>query len=119
MNITLRGRPGAIKRFDDLVVTTMQRSLNHAQLPDGFPAPTDDTVTFLVFIAHKQWRQAERPLKHERTQLILHGILVYDAAHAIYAVHVHALEVLAPKGVGKKRPNKRPDSRPKPQDAPR
>jgi hypothetical protein len=78
VKLTLIGRPGKMVEKGGMVLTTMQSS-KAPSLPKGLPAPPPEPVTFLVFIALKQWRKVADALDTDPDdRLIVEGYPVYD-----------------------------------------
>ena len=76
--LTLIGRPGRVIQAGDCVITTLQSSDKLPTLPKGLPAPPAQPMTFIVYVAAKQWRKVEAALADPRDVLIVEGVPMYD-----------------------------------------
>ncbi len=76
--LTLIGRPGRVIRAGECVITTLQSSGKLLTLPKGVPAPPAQPMTYVVYIAAKQWRKVEAALANTDDALIIEGVPVYD-----------------------------------------
>lgn len=88
VKITLIGRPGRVVAKGDVVLTTMQNT-KAPSLPKGLPKPPDQPTTYVVFIAHKQWRQVAEAIQNPADSLIIEGYPAFD--ERLQAMTVFAL----------------------------
>jgi hypothetical protein len=92
VKITLTGRPGAIERRQNLVITTMQDQISESvNLPAGVPNPSSDPMTYTVYIASKQWERVAKAIENPEDVLIVDGLCAYDAeadGMAMYSMFV-------------------------------
>ncbi|GAB4430985.1 MAG: hypothetical protein Kow0031_12040 [Anaerolineae bacterium] len=79
VKLTLIGRPGKVIEKEAVVMTTMQ-SNKAPSLPKGLPALPPKPTTYLVFIAHKQWRKVSEAIAADPAdKLIIEGYPAFDA----------------------------------------
>lgn len=79
VKVTLTGRPGAIERRQDLVVTSMVFEPNNDHpMPKGVPALELEPMTYVVYISARQWEKVEKSLEDDKDKLVIEGILVRD-----------------------------------------
>ncbi len=78
VKLTLIGRPGRIIEKGDVVLTSMQAT-KAPSLPKGLPKPPAEPITYLVFIAMKQWRKVRNSInRNPEDKLIVEGYPVFD-----------------------------------------
>lgn len=78
MKVTLIGRPGEVARFQHTVVTTVAYTPRSLMLPKGMPAPPEETLHAVLYIAAKHWRKVEESLQRPDDKLIAEGYAVWD-----------------------------------------
>jgi hypothetical protein len=92
VKVTLIGRPGLLERRQELAVVTMASVIDdELVLPNGVPAPGPQTVTYVVYIAAKQWERVNQALEDPDDELIVNGLCAFDdelGSMAVYATHV-------------------------------
>jgi hypothetical protein len=89
VKITLIGRPGRVTHSKDMVVTTMEHTLQvqNMPLPKGIPTNIPTTRTpYTVYIGGKQWRKVEDSIKNPEDKLIVEGIGMLDSQTNTIAV---------------------------------
>jgi hypothetical protein len=78
VKVTLIGRPGDIVRYQHTVVTTVTYTPRTLMLPKGIPAPPEEAVHCVLYIAAKHWRKIEESLQKPDDKLIAEGYAVWD-----------------------------------------
>ena len=79
VKISLMGRPGAIERRQNLVITSMEYQVNEQySLPAGVPEPPIVPMTFVVYISAKQWERVEKAVQAPDDELIVEGLCAFD-----------------------------------------
>ncbi len=79
VKISLMGRPGAIERRQNLVITSMEYQVNEQySLPAGVPEPPLTPMTFVVYISAKQWERVEKAIQAPDDELIVEGLCAFD-----------------------------------------
>jgi hypothetical protein len=78
VKVTLIGRPGDVARFQHTVVTTVAYTPRSLMLPKGMPAPPEETLYAVLYIAAKHWRKVEESLERPEDKLIAEGYAVWD-----------------------------------------
>jgi hypothetical protein len=74
----LIGRPGDIVRYQHTVVTTVTYTPRTLMLPKGIPAPPEEAVHCVLYIAAKHWRKIEESLQKPEDKLIAEGYALWD-----------------------------------------
>jgi hypothetical protein len=87
VRITLTGRPGAIERRQNLVMTTMEFPVAPGAFPNGVPIPPQTHVTYVVYMASRQWENVARAMENAYDQLIVEGLCIYDPELGQMAVY--------------------------------
>lgn len=104
VKITLIGRPGKIDVRKDLVITTMSHTAGSPTFPRGVPRPPETPTLYTVYMAAKQWRQAEAAINENPDDvLIIEGMCAFDPdlqAVAVYATKVTTKGIEAKKRGG-------------------
>jgi hypothetical protein len=131
VKVTLIGRPGEVARFQHTVVTTVAYTPRSLMLPKGMPAPPEETLHAVLYIAAKHWRKVEESLQRPEDKLIAEGYAVWDDRLRRLAVFVqNCTSVLierakrdaetAPADTPAEQPAPRPEAerRPAPRPAP-
>lgn len=91
MKMTLMGRPGKVIVQGDFVVTTMKGNGRVPSLPKGLPAPPENKLLYLVYVARKQWTKVEEALQDPEDILIIEGYPTYDTElkkMSVYATQI-------------------------------
>lgn len=91
MKMTLMGRPGKVIVQGDFVVTTMKGNGRVPSLPKGLPAPPENKLLYLVYVARKQWSKVEEALQDPEDILIIEGYPTYDTdlkKMSVYATQI-------------------------------
>jgi hypothetical protein len=78
VKMTLIGRPGKVVEQGQTVVTTMKTTGKAPAMPKGVPVPPDLPMTYVVYIAVKQWRKVVDFLKNPDDVLIVEGFPTFD-----------------------------------------
>ncbi len=79
VKLTLVGQPGRIIEKEDVVLTSMETTSTAPSLPKGIPQPPSQSMTYLVFIAMKQWAKVRDALNQNPADpLIIEGFPVFD-----------------------------------------
>ena len=79
MKITLTGRPGAIERRRNLVITTMEDEIGeHVNFPAGIPRPSPEPMAYTVYISSKQWERIATALENPEDEMIVDGLCTFD-----------------------------------------
>ena len=108
VNVKIIGRPGKIHRYQNLVVLSMEdRPPPDATLPIGLPEMPTEPVTYVVYVAAKQWDKVEQAIQNPEAQLMVSGFCAHDPETGGMAVF--ALEVARHKP-RKKKPKEADDS---------
>ncbi len=101
VKITLIGRPGKIDVRKDLVITTMTHTAGAPTFPRGVPRPPETPTVYTVYMAVKQWRQAEAAIQENADDvLIIEGMCAFDPE--LQAVAVYSTKVTT-KGIEAKK----------------
>jgi len=80
VKINLIGRPAAIERRQNLVIVTMADQISETiAFPGGVPKPTADPVTYVIYIAAKQWERIAKVVEAGEDELAVDGVCAYDA----------------------------------------
>ena len=90
VKITLIGRPGRIVEKGEVVLTSMQAS-KAPSLPKGLPPVPNEPTTYVVYIAHKQWRKVAQAIKNPDDLLIIEGLPVLDKRLGTIAVFTRSV----------------------------
>ena len=78
MKMILIGRPGRVIEKGEVVITSIKSS-SVPSLPKGLPQPPDDSTTYIVYIALKQWRKVRESIqKNPDDKLIIEGYPALD-----------------------------------------
>ncbi len=78
VKLTLIGTPGRVIEKGDVVLTSL-KSTKAPSLPKGLPKPPPESVTYLVFIAKKQWQKIKDSVENNPDdKLIIEGYPVFD-----------------------------------------
>lgn len=92
VNVKIIGRPGKIHRYQNLVVLSMEdRPPPDATLPIGLPEMPTEPVTYVVYVAAKQWDKVEQAIQNPEAQLMVSGFCAHDpetGGMAIFALEV-------------------------------
>jgi hypothetical protein len=86
VKITLIGRPGAVKRLADCVVTTMQATRGPS-LPRGLPSLPANPTPYAIYINRRQWAAVADQLHDPNQVLVIEGWAAYDPAIPVLAVY--------------------------------
>lgn len=88
VKVSLMGRPGAIERRQNLVITSMEYKVNEPHsLPGGVPEPPTDPMTYVVYISSKQWDRVAQALEDNADDdLVVEGMCAYDPQVEGFAV---------------------------------
>ncbi|NJL57542.1 hypothetical protein HC928_22235 [bacterium] len=80
VKVTLVGRPGAIERRQDVVITSMTYEPNNEHsLPKGVPQLILEPITYVVYISARHWEKVEKALfSDDKDKLMIDGIQVRD-----------------------------------------
>jgi hypothetical protein len=96
VKITITGRPGKIVEKGQVVITSL-KSTKAPSLSKVLPKPPEDPMTYIVFIAKKQWDKVKDSIKNPDDKLIVDGYPVLDkrigqsGTMTIYAQHVRSM----------------------------
>lgn len=91
MKITLIGRPGKIRQYQNLIITTMAATPPTSGYPKGVPAPPPEPTHCVVYIGEKQWTKVATAIENPEDALIVEGVVAFDAR--IEGLSVHATNV--------------------------
>jgi hypothetical protein len=91
VKIVVIGRPGKIKSFKDMVMTTMTNTNTPTNLPKGLPAPPKAATTYVVYIGNRQWRKVEQSIANPEDALIIEGYCTIDPE--VQGISVYATSV--------------------------
>lgn len=92
VRITLIGRPGRVVEKANVVLTSMQQKSDKApSLPKGLPPIPDESTTYIVYIARKQWRKVAKAIKDPDDSLIVEGLPVLDKRLGTVAVFARSV----------------------------
>lgn len=88
VRVILTGRPGAVERRQNLVITTIDFEVNDAlTLPIGVPEFPEKKLTYLLYISAKQWERVEEALKKPNDEMIVEGLCTFDPEVQQFAVY--------------------------------
>lgn len=89
VRVTLEGRPGKVKVFKDVVMTTFEHHPARFDNPDDLPSPPDEPVMYTVYMGPKQWRRVEDAVANSEDQLIVEGICAFDKEANMMAIYAN------------------------------
>lgn len=78
VKMTLVGRPGKIKKMQDVTILVMEHTLKNAALPKGVPQPPQTPTLYTVYIGMKQWKKVEEAIKNPEDVLVVEGQGAFD-----------------------------------------
>jgi hypothetical protein len=98
--IKLVGRPGDLKKYQEVVMTTVEHELPLPSVPRGVPEIPPEKTTFTVYIGLEQWSKVEKQLSDPDRLMQVEGLCVYDEAMPGITVYATSIRVRKRKGKG-------------------
>ena len=115
MKIIMSGRPGAVEKRAEVIVTTMSFIASAPNLPRGIPTPPTTPTMYAVYMAPKQWEKVEKSIADPADNLLIDGICAFDPdtnSMAVFALTVRS-ELMEAKAKEEKKPPPKPPKPPK------
>lgn len=89
MKVLLSGRPGAVEKRPEVVVTTMSHVATMPVVPYGMPLPPETPTLYTVYMTPKQWALVEQSIEDPADQLHIDGICAPDPESNGMAIFVN------------------------------